>query len=254
MQHLLVFLLVFLCLENLQADGFVPKKIIKIKKHEDEFNLIDLNQKLQNLSSNEQKALLDSSEFKKEKHYKDTDFNFAILMSFKRNFAYIFDDYFLSAEDFSKEFAKNLIPALDFKLINAKANDLYQTQQMLDKFTQKSNLIKLDIFLRKEEDKSKIYSSIVDYFLVVDLEDFYINTMKFFTKESVYAYAKINFKFISLSTGKILSAKNARLKLKLESETSMQNCLYVSSQMPLMLADALKKEAFRLKIFKNKKS
>ncbi|EAJ7529936.1 hypothetical protein A0X68_06145, partial [Campylobacter jejuni] len=224
---------------NLLANNFSQKKVIKIEKSADSFEVIDLNQNVANPNLNQQKALFDSSTLieKKSQISKDKNIDFAIVLTSRKNFGYFLDGFRVSDKEFSTSFAKNLIQSLKLNWVNSAANGIYQSPKTLSYFSPKdAKLINVSPFLRQEKDKAKMYAKFTDY-VVVNLQDFYVNIINYFITTSKEGVASVNFKIISTSNGKILSAKNAKLNLKLKSQDAKQNYQDMINQMPKMLAD-----------------
>lgn len=246
-----LFLSLFLS-SNLLANNFSQKKIIKIEKSADNFEVIDLNQNVVN--PNQQKALFDSSTLieKKSQISKDKDIDFAIVLTFRKNFGYFLDDFRVSDKEFSTLFAKNLIQNLKFNLVNSAANGIYQSPKTLSYFSPKdAELINVSPFLKQEKDKAKMYAKFTDYVVVVNLQDFYINITNYFITTSRKGMANINFKIISTSNGKILAAKNAELNFTLKDQDAKQNYQDIVNQMPKMLSDVIGNEIKKLKLAMN---
>ncbi|MGH2305572.1 hypothetical protein [Campylobacter taeniopygiae] len=230
---------------NLFANDLSQKKIIKLKLSEDNFELIDLGQNPINSSLDNQKAVFDSSSLieKKPALIKDKDKDFAIVLSFRRNFGYLSDGLRVEARDFSTLFSKRLIDALNLNFANSVANGLYQSSKILSRFSPKdAKLINVSPFLKHERDKNKIYAKFIDYLIVVNLDDFYVNTTNYFITVTKDAVAKINFKIISLSNGKILQAKNVKLNFALDPKNSSKDYQNIIDQMPKMLSEVILKE------------
>ncbi|VEG62448.1 Putative periplasmic protein [Campylobacter jejuni subsp. doylei] len=237
---------------NLLANNFSQKKVIKIEKSADSFEVIDLNQNVANPNLNQQKALFDSSTLieKKSQISKDKNIDFAIVLTSRKNFGYFLDGFRVSDKEFSTSFAKNLIQSLKLNWVNSAANGIYQSPKTLSYFSPKdAKLINVSPFLRQEKDKAKMYAKFTDY-VVVNLQDFYVNIINYFITTSKEGVASVNFKIISTSNGKILSAKNAKLNLKLKSQDAKQNYQDMINQMPKMLADLIKNQIFHLKLLK----
>ena len=231
------------------GNDFSQKKIIKIEQNSDKFELIDLNQDFKTQNLDEQKGIFNSSTLiEKNTLLKDNETDFAIVLSFRKNFAYFLDGFNVNSKDFSYAFSKNLIQNLKLNFINAQANGIYQNQKTLNSFSPKdSTLVNVKAFLKKEKDKSKIYAKFIDYVVVVNLQDFYINITNYFFTTTKEAVASVNFKIISTTNGKIKSAKNAKLSLALKELNFKQGYDFVLEQMPQMLAKAIEQEAKKLK-------
>ncbi|WP_323053681.1 MULTISPECIES: hypothetical protein [unclassified Campylobacter] len=230
----------------MSANDFSQKKILKIQKNNDIFELIDLNQEETSKNLNQQKAIFDSSNVKDKKLSLNTDedIDFALFVSYKPNFAYVLDSFKVVAKDFSALFTQNFINTVKLHFANAAANAIYQNQKTLNAFsTKNSHILDVAPFLKKEKNKNQIYAKFLEYLLVITLNDFYIELTNFFIGSSQDAYALLNYKIISLSSGKIVSAKNVKLRLKLDKEKNAQeNYKEVVSQMPLLLSKLIQKE------------
>ena len=251
MKILFYILLSFLLLQNASANDFSKKKIIKIGKNDDVFRLIDLNQEIQNENLSKQKAIFDSSILKeKPSPKKDQDIDFALFVSYKANFAYAFENFKVLAQDFSLLFAQNFVHSTKLNFINADANRIYQNQKTFNAFSPKdSRILDASRFLKKEKNKNQIYAKFIDYLLVINLNDFYIELTNFLTASNKNAYVLLNYKIISTSTGKIISAKNVKLKLTLSKQANSQkNYKEITEQMPLLLNKVLEKELKKLKL------
>ncbi|TKX31131.1 hypothetical protein [Campylobacter estrildidarum] len=241
---IIICLSIFLS-SNLFSNDFAQKKIVKIQQNEDDFKLIDLQQNVINSNLDEQEALFDSSTLieKKPSIIKDKDKDFAIVLSFRQNFGYFSDGIKVDAKDFSTEFSKKLINDLSLNFTNSAANGLYQSSDVLLKFSPKdSKFVNVAPFLKQELDKNKIYSKFIDYLIIVNLDDFYVITTNYFIAVTKNAIAKVNFKIISLDKGRVIVAKNARLSLALDAKDSKKNYQNVSEQMPKMLSKIINKE------------
>ena len=94
---------------NLFASNLSQKKIIKLKPSEDNFELIDLGQNVINSNLDDQKAVFDSSSLieKKPILVKDKDKDFAIVLSFRKNFGYLSDGVSVDAKSFQLYFLKD---------------------------------------------------------------------------------------------------------------------------------------------------
>ncbi|MCH5335879.1 MAG: hypothetical protein J1D99_00525 [Campylobacter sp.] len=242
------FVLLFLSLFLMQsafANDFSKKKIIKIES-EDEFNIIDLDQKVKSPKLDEQKAVFDSSTLRT--FNKDSEVDFGILVGFRENFGYSLDKLNIKAKDFSNEFTQRFIKDLKLRLISAGANRMYQAERILNFSNPKKNFKLVDIskFLRQD----KTPTQFTDYVVAVSLDEFYVETTDLLFMKLKNAYAIINIKFISTSTNKIISSKNVDLRVRLDYENSRQNYQSVISQMPTMLAEVINKEGKKLKVEK----
>lgn len=240
------FLFLFLLLIHLYGD-FSKKNIIRIEKNSDIFDLIELNSTSSSLDS--QKALFDSSTLKeKAKITKDEKLDFAIVFSFRENFGYADEKIKEEAKIFSQIFAQNTLKSLKLNFINATANGIYQSQKTLQNFSPKdAQLVNIASFLKKEKDKNKIYADFVDYLIVINLNDFYIQNTQFFFTQSTNAKAQINFKLISSTKG-LIKAKNIALRFALAKDKSAeQNYQKVLDEMPQMLTKVIAKESRSLK-------
>lgn len=243
-----LFLSLFLS-SNLLASNFSQKKVIKIDKSADNFEIIDLNQNVEISDLNHQKALFDSSTLmeKKSQISKDKDIDFAIVLTTRKNFGYFLDDFRVSDKEFSTLFAKNLIQDLKLNWVNSSANNIYQSPKTLSYFSPKdAKLVNVSPFLKQE--KNKPYAKFTDYVIVVNLQDFYVNIINYFITTSKEGVANINFKIISTSNGKILTAKNAKLNLTLKDQDAKQNYQDIINQMPKMLANVIDNEIKKLKL------
>lgn len=237
----------------LLGSDFSQKKIIKMKGESDHFELIDLNQKLLNPKLDEQKSLFDSSILlKKESNIKSKNKNFAIALTFRENFAYFLENFKVDAKNFSRSFSKNFINNLKLNLANRTANNLYQNSKTLLLSSKDAKLVNISAFLKEEKDKSKIYTDFITYLAIINLQDFYINSTNYFITKTQEGVAKINFKLLSTSNGKILVAKNIKLKLALKGKNTKENYQDIIKQMPKMLAQAIDKEIYKLKLDKLK--
>ncbi|EHE6658919.1 hypothetical protein J0P47_001207, partial [Campylobacter jejuni] len=114
MRYCFILFLSLVLSSNLLANNFSQKKVIKIEKSADSFEVIDLNQNVANPNLNQQKALFDSSTLieKKSQITKDEDIDFAIVLTSRKNFGYFLDGFRVSDKEFSTLFAKNLIQSL----------------------------------------------------------------------------------------------------------------------------------------------
>ncbi len=250
MRFFIFFILFCFLKSSLLANGFSQKKIIKIGKNEDNFEMIDLNQKVSKLDLDQQKALFDSSILieKKSSLVKDKDVDFAVVLTFRQNFAYFLDGFSVNAKDFSTAFSKNLMDVLKLNFINSAANGIYQSSRTLSDFSPKdAKFVNAAPFLRQENDKSKIYAKFVDYIVVVNLQDFYVKITNYFITTTKRGVAEINLKIISTSNAKIISDKNIKLELSLKNDTKV-NVKELLNQMPEMLAKVVEKECKDLKI------
>ncbi|TKX30880.1 hypothetical protein [Campylobacter aviculae] len=230
---------------NLFSNDFSQKKIVKLQQSEDNFEIIDLGQNVANSNLDDQKALFDSSILieKKPSIIKDKDKDFAIVLSFRKNFGYFSDGLRVDAKDFSSIFSKKLIDALNLNFANSAANGLYQSRDVLLKFSPKdSRFVNVAPFLKQEKDKNKIYAKFIDYLIIVNLDDFYVNTTNYFITITKNAVAKVNFKIISLDKGRVIVAKNAKFSLALDVKDFKRNYQDVLEQMPKMLSKAINKE------------
>ncbi|MBZ7928941.1 hypothetical protein [Campylobacter molothri] len=228
---------------NLFASNLSQKKIIKLKSSEDNFELIDLGQNVINSNLNDQKAVFDSSSLieKKPILVKDKDKDFAIVLSFRKNFGYLSDGVSVDAKEFSTLFSKRLINDLKLNFANSIANNLYQNSKILSRFSPKdAKMINVSPFLMHE--KNKIYTKSIDYLIVINLDDFYVITTNYFITLTKDAVAKINFKIISLDNGKILKAKNVKLNFALNVKNLSKNYQNVIDEMPKMLSEVIDKE------------
>lgn len=253
MRYCFILFLSLVLSSNLLANNFSQKKVIKIEKSADSFEVIDLNQNVANpnLNLNQQKALFDSSTLieKKSQITKDKDIDFAIVLTSRKNFGYFLDGFRVSDKEFSTLFAKNLIQSLKLNWVNSAANGIYQSPKTLSYFSPKdAKLINVSPFLTQEKDKAKMYAKFTDYVVVVNLQDFYVNITNYFIITSKEGVANVNFKIISTSNGKILVAKNAKLNLTLKNQDAKQNYQDIINQMPKMLADVIKNQIFHLKL------
>ncbi|MBM0637721.1 hypothetical protein LNU06_07135 [Campylobacter sp. VicNov18] len=233
---------------NALASNFGQKKILTIKPHADEFKIIDLKQKVLSPSLDQQKALFDSSTLIEKKTIKDKNIDFAIVLTFKETFGYFLEDFRISAKEFSKEFSRNFIHYFKFNLANRSANNLYQDSKALYFSPKDAKLVNVSAFLKKEEDKSKTYIKFIDYLMVVNLEEFYVNITHYGFVKTYQGMAKINVKLLSTKDAKILMAKNIKMKLALKSIHAQQNYQNILQQMPKMLNQAIEKEFSKLKI------
>ncbi|MBZ7933420.1 hypothetical protein ACD575_04255 [Campylobacter sp. LH-2024] len=228
---------------NLFASNLSQKKIIKLKSSEDNFELIDLGQNVINSNLDDQKAVFDSSSLieKKPILVKDKDKDFAIVLSFRKNFGYLSDGVSVDAKEFSTLFSKRLINDLKLNFANSIANNLYQNSKILSRFSPKdAKMINVSPFLMHE--KNKIYTKSIDYLIVINLDDFYVITTNYFITLTKDAVAKINFKIISLDNGKILKAKNVKLNFALDVKNLSKNYQNVIDEMPKMLSEVIDKE------------
>ncbi|MBZ7930330.1 hypothetical protein H2256_06685 [Campylobacter sp. RM9929] len=228
---------------NLFASNLSQKKIIKLKPSEDNFELIDLGQNVINSNLDDQKAVFDSSSLieKKPILVKDKDKDFAIVLSFRKNFGYLSDGVSVDAKEFSTLFSKRLINDLKLNFANSIANNLYQNSKILSRFSPKdAKMINISPFLMHE--KNKIYTKSIDYLIVINLDDFYVITTNYFITLTKDAVAKINFKIISLDNGKILKAKNVKLNFALDVKNLSKNYQNVIDEMPKMLSEVIDKE------------
>ncbi|MBZ7938047.1 hypothetical protein [Campylobacter molothri] len=228
---------------NLFASNLSQKKIIKLKPSEDNFELIDLGQNVINSNLDDQKAVFDSSSLieKKPILVKDKDKDFAIVLSFRKNFGYLSDGVSVDAKEFSTLFSKRLINDLKLNFANSIANNLYQNSKILSRFSPKdAKMINVSPFLMHE--KNKIYTKSIDYLIVINLDDFYVITTNYFITLTKDAVAKINFKIISLDNGKILKAKNVKLNFALNVKNLSKNYQNVIDEMPKMLSEVIDKE------------
>ncbi|MBZ7966396.1 hypothetical protein [Campylobacter molothri] len=228
---------------NLFASNLSQKKIIKLKPSEDNFELIDLGQNVINSNLDDQKAVFDSSSLIKKKPIlvKDKDKDFAIVLSFRKNFGYLSDGVSVDAKEFSTLFSKRLINDLKLNFANSIANNLYQNSKILSRFSPKdAKMINVSPFLMHE--KNKIYTKSIDYLIVINLDDFYVITTNYFITLTKDAVAKINFKIISLDNGKILKAKNVKLNFALDVKNLSKNYQNVIDEMPKMLSEVIDKE------------
>ncbi|MBZ7941244.1 hypothetical protein [Campylobacter molothri] len=228
---------------NLFASNLSQKKIIKLKPSEDNFELIDLGQNVINSNLDDQKAVFDSSSLieKKPILVKDKDKDFAIVLSFRKNFGYLSDGVSVDAKEFSTLFSKRLINDLKLNFANSIANNLYQNSKILSRFSPKdAKMINVNPFLMHE--KNKIYTKSIDYLIVINLDDFYVITTNYFITLTKDAVAKINFKIISLDNGKILKAKNVKLNFALDVKNLSKNYQNVIDEMPKMLSEVIDKE------------
>ncbi|MFX3627256.1 hypothetical protein ACD574_04225 [Campylobacter sp. LH-2024] len=228
---------------NLFASNLLQKKIIKLKPSEDNFELIDLGQNVINSNLDDQKAVFDSSSLieKKPILVKDKDKDFAIVLSFRKNFGYLSDGVSVDAKEFSTLFSKRLINDLKLNFANSIANNLYQNSKILSRFSPKdAKMINVSPFLMHE--KNKIYTKSIDYLIVINLDDFYVITTNYFITLTKDAVAKINFKIISLDNGKILKAKNVKLNFALDVKNLSKNYQNVIDEMPKMLSEVIDKE------------
>ncbi|MBZ7944139.1 hypothetical protein H2259_06505 [Campylobacter sp. RM10532] len=228
---------------NLFASNLSQKKIIKLKPSEDNFELIDLGQNVINSNLDDQKAVFDSSSLieKKPILVKDKDKDFAIVLSFRKNFGYLSDGVSVDAKEFSTLFSKRLINDLKLNFANSIANNLYQNSKILSRFSPKdAKMINVSPFLMHE--KNKIYTKSIDYLIVINLDDFYVITTNYFITLTKDAVAKINFKIISLDNGKILKAKNVKLNFALDVKNLSKNYQNVIDEMPKMLSEVIDKE------------
>ncbi|MBK2000943.1 hypothetical protein JG678_05780 [Campylobacter sp. 2018MI35] len=228
---------------SLFASNLSQKKIIKLKPSEDNFELIDLGQNVINSNLDDQKAVFDSSSLieKKPILVKDKDKDFAIVLSFRKNFGYLSDGVSVDAKEFSTLFSKRLINDLKLNFANSIANNLYQNSKILSRFSPKdAKMINVSPFLMHE--KNKIYTKSIDYLIVINLDDFYVITTNYFITLTKDAVAKINFKIISLDNGKILKAKNVKLNFALNVKNLSKNYQNVIDEMPKMLSEVIDKE------------
>ncbi|MBZ7934790.1 MULTISPECIES: hypothetical protein [Campylobacter] len=228
---------------SLFASNLSQKKIIKLKPSEDNFELIDLGQNVINSNLDDQKAVFDSSSLieKKPILVKDKDKDFAIVLSFRKNFGYLSDGVSVDAKEFSTLFSKRLINDLKLNFANSIANNLYQNSKILSRFSPKdAKMINVSPFLMHE--KNKIYTKSIDYLIVINLDDFYVITTNYFITLTKDAVAKINFKIISLDNGKILKAKNVKLNFALDVKNLSKNYQNVIDEMPKMLSEVIDKE------------
>lgn len=246
-----VFLFFLLFLGVIWANDFSQKKIIKIDESQDNFELIKLNQTVNNTPPDSQKALFDSSTLKekKAKITQDKKLDFAIVFSFRENFGYVNENFKKQAGFFSSIFSQNTLKSLKLNFINSAANGAYQSQKTLQNFSPKdAKLVNISSFLKKEEDRDKIYADFVDYIIVINLNDFYIETTNFIFTQNISAHAMINFKLIASTKG-LIKSKNISLKLTLDKDKNLEeNYHKVLNEMPKMLADVISDETKSLKI------
>lgn len=235
---------------SLFANNFSQKKIIKLEQQEN-FEIIDLNQNVVKQNLDQQKGIFDSSSLvdKKANVRKDSDIDFAIVLSFRQNFGYVLDGFKVSAKEFSTLFAKRLLSDLKLNFVNSAANGIYQDSRTLTRFSPKdSKLLNVSPFLKKEKDKNKIYAKFTDYLVVVNLDEFYINITNYFIATTKNAVANVNFKVVSTSNGKIIASKNVKLSFALNAKDSKVNYQDILNQMPTMLSEAINKEIKRLNL------
>ncbi len=244
MKFFIAFFLTFFLAQNIFANNFSQKKIIKIDQNEDAFNIIDLDQKIKPQKLDEQEALFDSSTLRTAK--KDARVDFGILVGFRENFGYALKDFRVEAKEFSSEFTKRFIKNLNLNLISALQNRAYQFERTLNSLNTHKNfkLVELSKFLKQD----KSYTQFTDFLIVVSLEDFYISTWDFYLTKFQNAYAKVNIAIISASTNKIVSAKNVELRLRLDSKNSEENYQNLLLEMPTMLAQLVDEEGKYLKL------
>jgi len=246
------FLFLVLFLSSILANDFSQKKLIKMDKNTDSFELIDLNQNVSNL--NQQEALFDSSTLieKKPQMSRDKDIDFAIVLSFRENFGYFLEGFRVNAKEFSTLFAKGLIGDLKLNWVNSTANAIYQSPQTLSRFSPKdARMINVSPFLKQERDKAKAYAKFTDCVVIINLQDFYVSITNYLITSTKEAVASVNFKIISTSNGQILVAKNAKLTLALKSQNAKQNYQAIQEQMPKMLAGVINNELRKLKLSAN---
>lgn len=243
----ILFLMLFF-LNVLLSNDFSQKKILSIKANEDPFEIIDLKQN-NPINLDKQEALFNSSNINKEKQNnpKDVKTDFAILVGFKPHFGLALNQIYIKADQFSSLFMKNFFLNSQLHFINSKANEIYQNKKYLDLFSidNKFHILNISNFLNYEKDKNKIYSQITDFLIVINLNEFYINTTNFFITKTKSANALINFKIIDVITGKIISSKKIKLKLSLDSYNEEQSYKLILDQMPKMLAEIIDKEDFK---------
>lgn len=235
---------------SLFANNFSQKKIIKLEQQEN-FEIIDLHQNVVKQNLDQQKGIFDSSSLvnKKTNVRKDSDIDFAIVLSFRQNFGYILDGFKVSAKEFSTFFAKRLLGDLKLNFVNSAANGIYQDSRTLTRFSPKdSKLLNVSPFLKKEKDKNKIYAKFTDYLVVVNLDEFYINITNYFIATTKNAVANVNFKVVSTSNGKIIASKNVKLSFALNAKDSKVNYQDILNQMPTMLSEVINKEIKRLNL------
>lgn len=245
-----LFLVLFMIVNFLQAE-FSQKQIIKMQE-QDNFELIDLNQEVKKEHIDQQKAVFDSSTLKpKEKSSvsKDRTLDYGIVFSFNEKFHYFLNRYKVSAKDFSHYFTQKTLRNLELNFLNATANGIYQSQKVLRDFSpQNAKLVNVAPFLKHEKNKDKIYAQFMDYLIVINLNEFYINLTNYFIAQSTSAHANINLKIVSSSKG-LIKSKNIHLKLALNNnQDAKKNLEEVLNEMPQMLAEVIQKETRNLKI------
>lgn len=233
---------------NALASNFDQKKILTIKPHADEFKIIDLKQKVFIPSLDQQKALFDSSSLIEKKPIKDKNIDFAMVLTFREAFGYFLEGFRVDAKEFSKEFSRNFIHGFKFSLANRSTNNLYQDSKALYFSSKDAKLVNVSAFLKKEKNKAQAYTQFIDYLVVVNLEEFYVNITNYGFAKTHQGVAKINIKLLSIKDGKILIRKNIKLKLALKSPHAKENYENILKQMPKMLNQAIEKEFSRIKL------
>ncbi|EPB3789257.1 hypothetical protein ACRGNJ_001442 [Campylobacter upsaliensis] len=243
-----LFLILFIFANLLQAE-FSQKQIIKMEK-EESFELIDLNQDTTKQHIDEQKAVFDSSTLKPKKELqvsRDKVLDYGIVFSFNEKFHYFLNNRKVNARDFSHTFTQKTLRNLKLNFLNSTANGIYQSQKTLQDFSPKNaKLVNVAPFLKQEKDKNKLYTQFMDYLIVINLNEFYIELTNYFITQSVSAHANINFKLISSSKG-LIKSKNIHLKLALKDHNTRENLQAILNEMPQMLAEVVKKETKGLK-------
>ncbi|MBS4275849.1 hypothetical protein [Campylobacter vulpis] len=243
-----LLLILFIFTNLLQAE-FSQKQIIKMEKEEN-FELIDLNQNITKQHIDEQKAVFDSSTLKPKKELsvsRDKVLDYGVVFSFNEKFHYFLNNHKVNAKDFSLAFTQKTLHNLRLNFLNSTANGIYQSQKTLQNFSpENAKLVNVAPFLRHEKDKNKLYAQFMDYLIVINLNEFYIELTNYFITQSTSAHANINFKLVSSSKG-LIKSKNIRLKLALKDQNTRQNLQSILNEMPQMLAEVIKKETKDLK-------
>lgn len=234
-------------IQNLLANDFSQKKIIKISPREDNFNIINLDQKFKTQNLDKQKALFDSSTLiEKKAKPNDKNFNFAILIGHKEFFGFAMNDFSTRVDEFSKSFSKNLIQALKKKinLVNRTTNNLYQKQANLDFFHKELKLVNISSFL----DQSQTQQKNIDYVIVVGLDDFVTRGWIFFNIENQEAYAEFSLYIFDIQNKKFIDSKNISISLDLKKLSPQEAADFSLEQIPSMLAKAIENRIKRLKV------
>ncbi|KAA6231346.1 hypothetical protein FMM56_04085 [Campylobacter sp. LR264d] len=257
MKFFIIFCLLIFAQEIILSNNFSQKKVIKIDKSKDRLNIIELNQNMPTQKLDEQKGLLDTSSIREEearksaRAKKDKNIDFGILIGVSSTFGYRLNELDIRPAILSKLFAKKIINSLRLYKANTQANGLYQTQKTLNSLQPSGYFSIVDVspYLKQEKNKNKMYSKFTDYLIIIYLKDFYVLDTNYIFMQTLNAHALVNFKIVSLTTGKVLVAKNLELKLALDSTlSSRENLESIAAYMPASIAQVIQDDGINLRL------